>query len=271
MESPVSADTLRTSLPERFLRSLGEVGRKAGVPTIAALVLRSMWVTGEVMRVPAEGRLDRGGALWGIDPRPRTVPTAADAVSLLGGRWLAAHAPMNPKAFATALGIAAGRANSALKALRPTEVQIESLGTGVYLAPSSFATSSATPGSQEHGVWLLPVRDPYVDLQTDGLGSPAVVRAATTRNHGIGPSVLVDGEIVGSWLYDEVARVVTWRSHMPEPLAADVSALIDAEAQRVASFLASEIASATLHTVPPSRSAARNAHLIAGGELAIEV
>lgn len=264
LSTPATADEIKARIPEAFLRSLGDAGRKNGVPTLAALVLRSMWVTGEVMRIPAEGRVDRGVVQWGIDPRPRTVPTAADAVDAIAARWLAAHAPISPRAFATAFGIAAGRANAALKPLRAVEVEIEGL-EGAYVAPADFAPlDPALPLSPQ----LLPLRDPLTDAQLTGLATPAVARLALARTPGAAPAVLVDGEVVGTWQFDEVARLVTWRSLGPE-VPPTVAAEVDAVAYRLATFIANELGTAALHTPPTPRS--RLVAGLNGDELSIEI
>lgn len=245
LTQPLTAAEIRERLPAQHLRSLGESGRKCGMTTVAALVLRNMWVTGEVMRIVERGGIDGSPVRWVMDPRPRTVPTAADAVVVIASRWLAAYAPVSAKAFAMAFGIAAGRANSALKAARPIEVEIEGL-EGVFLAPQDFTVPAPSPLPPR----LLPLRDPLPDVHLMDLAPPAVARGLLTRNHGVGPSVLVDGELVASWQYDEVTKGIAWRSLGPE-IAPEVAKAIDEEAQRTAAFIAKELTVAPLHGPPP--------------------
>jgi hypothetical protein len=260
MSAPATLDEIRARIPDPMLRSLGDTGRKAGLPTLASMVLRNMWVTGEVMRVQGDGPLDVAVTRWAIDPRPRTVPSAADAVMVVAPRWLAAHAPVSAKAFAAAFQIAAGRANGALKAIKPTEIEIEGLD-GMYLAPPGFVPgeTSAAP------VRLLPVRDPLTDVHLAGVATPDGARLALTRAPGVGPVVLVGGEAVASWQYDPITRSIGHRSFgaaLPEP----VTLAVNIEATRVAAFVHSELGSAPLHAPAPA-SRPRPA---AAAELSIE-
>ena len=64
--------------------------------------------------------------------------------------------------------------------------------------------------------------------------------------------VLAGDSVLGTWQYDEVARLVTWRPVEGPPDAA-LAAAIDAEGRRVALFIASELGAAPLHTAPVAR------------------
>jgi hypothetical protein len=247
LASPATAAEIRERIPERFLRSLGEPGRKCGVTTVAALVLRHMWVTGEVVRIAGDTRGDGTAVKWGLDPRPRTVPTAADAVVVIAPRWLAAYGPVSVKAFATAFGIAAGRASAALRSARALEAEIEGL-EGTYMVPPDFQPPAPAPQPPR----LLPLRDPLTDVHLGLLATPAAARLALTRGHGVGPTVLLDGEVVGTWQYDEIAKVIAWRT-AGAPLAPEVAARVDEEARRTALFIAGQLVAAPLHTPQTAR------------------
>jgi hypothetical protein len=262
LAKPCTVSEIRAQIPAVCLRSLGDAGKKNGVPTLAALVLRNMWVTGEVMRVKSEGKLDGHEVRWSIDPRPRTVPTAADAVVAIAARWLSAHAPVTAKAFASAFGIAAGRANAALKSIKPVEIEVEGI-EGAFLGPPDFAVHASQP---EIPVHLLPLRDPLLDVQFEPFMTEAVQRVLPAR--GPGPTVMVDGLVVGSWSYDEATQTAGWRLLTPDAPDAAVTAQIDQCAVRVAAFIHRELGIAPLHGPAPARTP-RGAS--AGGELAIEM
>jgi hypothetical protein len=260
MAKPVTLDEIRSRLADGLLRSLGDVGRKAGMPTLASMVLRNMWVTGEVMRVQGEGTLDTAVVRWGIDPRPRTVPTAADAVIVVAARWLAAHGPVSAKAFAAAFQIAAGRANGALKAVKPVEIEIEGLD-GTYLAPEGFVP----PAAGDAPVRLLPVRDPLTDVHLAALSTGDAARLAMTRAHGVGPTVLLGGEVIGAWNYDPLGRAIAWRP-LVAPVDERAQAAIATEAARVSAFIRGELGAVPLHTAtPPAR-----ARMAAAADLSVE-
>ena len=59
LDSPRTPPQLRAMLSPDALRSLGTPGRRAGLATLAGLVLRALWIQGEVTRAPLDARLDR--------------------------------------------------------------------------------------------------------------------------------------------------------------------------------------------------------------------
>ncbi len=262
LDRPRSPTELRARLPAAVLRSLGPVGRRVGCATVVGLVLHSMWTQGELQRLPAEGRLDGEGVVYGIDPRPRVVPNAADAVDLVAARWLAAHAPTTARAFAAAFGIALGRAQSALKPLDTVALSIEGLGVD-FVAPADFE-----PPPEDGGeiISFLPFRDPLTDVRPTlaGLADEGVARAAMLKQLGPGPVVLVDGEVVALWAYDPTGLRLSLRPFqaLPGPLAER----LEGAALPVAGFIAAELRPPALHTTTRARLPGRvNAEL--GAEL----
>jgi hypothetical protein len=205
----------------------------AGV-ALAGLVMRGLWAQGEVTRVPAEPRLDHDGVRYAIAPHPRVIPTAAEAVDLVAARWLASHAPVRARDFSLAFGIAAGRASSALSPLKPLHVTVD--GTSdAYLAPADFVA----PDDTSSGVALLPLHDACIDAreQLALLGSAAMAQRATLRHLGNGPVVLVDGEAVGAWSWDDGRLAIHLTAGLPEADATRANG----EAARVADFILREL------------------------------
>lgn len=253
LDQPRSPGALREALPSGTLRTLGPVGRRVGCATVAGLVLHGMWAQGELLRLPADGRLDGEGVRYGIDPRPRVVPNAADAVDVIAGRWLAAHAPTTARAFAAAFGIALGRAQSALKPFRPTAVTVDGLDED-FLAPEGFEPPAEGPDGL---VSVLPFRDPITDVRPglQGLADEAVARAVTLKSLGPGPVVLVDGEVVATWSYDPASMRLALRPL--QALSAAVASRMHDAADGVAGFIARELRPPVLHAItrarPPSR------------------
>lgn len=249
LQSPRTPEELRATLPPAALRSLGEAGRRAGCPTLASMVLRSLWIVGEVERSPVEPRLDRERFRYAIEPQPRRVPSAAEAVDQIAARWLSAHAPITPRAFAAAFGIAAGRAASALKPLKTLPFSVDTLGSD-FLAPATFTL----PDAPSPHVCFLPVRDPLLDAHANllGLVSSSEARNAAVRPYGSGPSVLIDGEIVGLWVWEPAVRQVTWRSF--QPLALSLAEHVDRAALALTRFVLDELGALGVpYTTPTGR------------------
>jgi hypothetical protein len=247
LREPATCAELRARLSPAALRTLGEVGRRNGLPTVGTLVLKQLWAQGEVRRVPPRHRADEPGSRWELDPDPRPTPSAADAVGMVAERWLRALAPAPLKSFANALGIAAGRARSALEAIGAHEVRVEGIAEACWV-PRGFEP----PGDVTLPARILPARDPLTDVHLEHLADGAVARAVTSRAHGIGPTLLSDGVIVGGWSWDEAARAVRLRVIAPD-VSPERLAALEAEAARAERFAASELSSLPLHTLTAPR------------------
>ncbi|MEI8255523.1 MAG: crosslink repair DNA glycosylase YcaQ family protein, partial [Deltaproteobacteria bacterium] len=235
LAQPATLEEILAKLPESARRSLGAAGRKAGLPTVASLVMRAMWVSGEIHRVARGGRLDSGPVVWSMDPRPRVVPPAAEAVASVATRWITAHGPVTARTFANAFGTPTGRAMPALRAARPLEVTIEGFDE-TFLARAAFAPPAEASRPGEPLVRLLPARDPLTDVHLAMLATPAGMRAATSRAGTPAPAVLVRGEVVGVWAYDQASGEIEC-TPVDRPFDADTVGPIAAEARRVAAFV----------------------------------
>lgn len=246
LRDPHSAEDLRRKLPEAALRPLGDVGKRNGVPTLASLVLKQLWATGEIWRVPPSARGDDPTSRWQIDPNPRPTPSAADAVGFVAARWLGAFAPAPLKSFALAFGLATGRAKSALESIGAREVIVEGIDDACWV-PADFAPHPE-PDTITFPAKLLPVRDPFTDVHLAHASSSTVARALTSRTHGVGAAIVSRGEVLGGWAYDEGGRRVHLRWVQADVSAERVKAL-EAEAVKLGAFIASELGTVPLHTV----------------------
>ena len=245
LDTPATGPELVARLDPATLRPLGAPGRRAGLSTVAGLVLRGLWALGEIKRVVSTTRAGEPRVTWAIDALPRVVPSAADAVDLIAARWLAAHAPVTAREFAQAFGIAAGRAAAALKPLRPVELRVESIDD-VLLAPPDFTLPEGPP---PEGAVFLPTADPMVDAR-DRLSivcDPARVAHAELRPVGFAPLVLVDGEAVARWSY-ELGRVSV------RPLGTAVAEVSPEAVAELERFVTTELGgAAALHGEKPPR------------------
>lgn len=251
LREPHTAEGLKSKLPAAAMRSLGDVGKRNGVQTLAALVLKQLWATGEVWRVPPTARADDPTSRWQIDPHPRSTPSAADAVGFVAARWLGAFAPATLKTFANAFGLATGRARSALESIGAYEVDVEGMDEACWV-PKDFAVRA---DHLELPYRLLPVRDPLTDVHLQWMSNPAVARAITTRANGVGASAIAKGEVVGGWAYDEGGRKVHLR-WVSTGISPDVTRALEAEGARLSAFVASELGALPLHTVVIPRASA---------------
>jgi Winged helix DNA-binding domain len=250
LAKPRTSDSLRDALSQEVRRDLGEAGRRAGCVTLAGLVLRGMWAVGEVYREPAEGRIDRDPWRYRLDPMPRVVPPAAEAVPRLSLEWINAHAPVSARSFAAAFSIANSRATAALKPLKLRTVTIEGLA-GEHLVPEDFSVPAA---DADIAVDLLPVRDPFIDARPDlaGLSAPSIARSALTRQGALAPLILIDGAVAGTWAFD--ASLSQLRLQPVFPWSEAEIAAVNARAATLADFIAREIDAPAMHLTVAQRA-----------------
>ncbi len=154
------------------------------------------------------------------------APEPDDAAAALVGAWLDAFGPATFDDVRWWTGWTVGKAKAALAANPVEEVVLEGEETGLVLVGD--AEPSADPGP-----WaaLLPSLDPtamgwkarawYVGDHTAALFD---------RNGNIGPTVWVDGRIVGGWCQ---ARDGEIRIGYLEDVGSDHRAQVDAEAERL--------------------------------------
>lgn len=226
LEGPETPEALRAGLPGWALRPLGPVGKRVGCATVAGLVLRGLWCQGELVRQTVSQAVDEGPWRYAVAPWPKVVPNAADAVEAVGRRWFAAHGPASMRDFATAFGIALGRAQSALKGLGLVGVSVDALGDDCWVLPEFEVPPDAPP----EGFALLPFRDALTDARPSlaGLGAESVLRQAMLKSLGPGPVVLRGGEAVAGWF--RAPNEVTLTLRPWAPLGASERASFDAAA-----------------------------------------
>lgn len=205
LDRPRTSDELRGLLPAASLRTLGDPGRRSGLPTVAALVLRQLWVQGELERLEEDAS---GMVRWVLEPHPKVIPLAADAVGAIVDRWLRASGPLSQRAFAATFGIAAGRAAQAFKSARTVQVSVEGM------EPLFAAADFVAPEGEAPAVFLLGPRDPLLELHGAALGLDAeAARQLASLNRGAPPAVvLLRGRVAGAWGWDVTARRARWVS-----------------------------------------------------------
>ncbi|WP_042383002.1 DNA glycosylase AlkZ-like family protein [Streptacidiphilus melanogenes] len=209
------------------VRSLGEAGRKRGVSTTLPLSLGLLQASGEIRRVPVNGRLDQqryGYVRW-------TPPTAdfADADVELARRYVAWAAPASLAHFRWFSGFTAARAKAALAPLGLLPVA----GTDLLLPPELADAFAAFRRPDEPEYALLAGIDGLHLLHRDlaRLVDPAdagrpVPGAQAGRVFGgdADPQchLVVDrGRIVGFWEFDPDADELVHDLFVPRDAALD--------------------------------------------------
>ncbi|HVF76810.1 MAG TPA: winged helix DNA-binding domain-containing protein [Solirubrobacteraceae bacterium] len=205
----VIRDVLATEGPQRR----GTLAQRAGIDPrgqAPAHLLGLAAMRGLVRRVPAAAGRTPTFALLESEPTPLSED---EALTRLGGRYLAGHGPATAQDLAAWSGIGLRRARRALAA--------------------AAIPTPASPGDEGPHVTLLGHFDPYLlgyasrDLVLD----PRHAKRIQAGGGFIAPAVLVDGRVVGTWRREEV----DWLEPF-EPLGAEVLAALERERVDVERF-----------------------------------
>lgn len=214
LTSPGKRYEARTAITSRVLNLLGADGRVVrGRPTGSWLSQRYRWALAEQwLPIP----LDR-------------LPEA-DARAEVALAWLTAYGPATAADLQWWTGWTGAQVTRALADTKAVAVELDG-GTGFVLPDDREPTPDPGPWAA-----LLPALDPTTMGWTQrdwylGPHGPALFDTAGNA----GPTVWLDGRIVGGWAQrpdgEVVVRVVT-------DVGADALALVDAEAQRLRRWLA---------------------------------
>jgi hypothetical protein len=178
------------------------------------------WTSGQYRWAPLERWL--GEPLAAVEP--------ADAATELLARWLRAFGPGTDTDVRWWTGWTARKARATLSALGAAEVGLDD-GTIGYVMPDDLEPTPATAP----WVALLPGLDPTVmGWKERGWYLGEHAPRLFDRNGNAGPTVWVDGRVVGGWGQRRSGEVVV---RLLRDVGSEAHAAIDAEAGRLAAWL----------------------------------
>ena len=155
-----------------------------------------------------------------------------EALGEFAGRYFAGHGPATVRDFAWWSSLTLGDARRGLEIARPQLDELDVDGTAYFLArdlaPAGRAVH-ALPGFDE---FLLGYQD-----RTAPLAPEHAERVVPGKNGLFLPTIVVGGEVVGTWRRTVGAKTVTVETHPFEPLSARDSAAFDAALARYARFV----------------------------------
>jgi uncharacterized protein YcaQ len=236
--TPRTREALAAAIAER-------VGEKALVEKLGGGfgdLLKPAAFTGDLCFAPSDGRLVRftRPALWVAGFTPPGPDEEASATVLR--TYLRAYGPAPREQFQRWFGMTspaeAGRWIAALGD-GVCEVDVEGV-RGWMLAADVDAAAAAGPSGV---VRLLPGFDHYVVAAPRDAEAvlPAAQRARVYRPQGwLSPVLLVDGRMVGVWSHDVRSDRVAITVEPFAPVGSEVRAGVEAEAERLATFLGGE-------------------------------
>ncbi|MGZ8613173.1 MAG: winged helix DNA-binding domain-containing protein [Actinomycetota bacterium] len=229
-----SARELTADVPELATKLMfGEGKTWGGTMGVSTRVLFLLATEGRVVRARPLGTWTSGQYRWAPTDRwiDGGLPQVAhdEACAELLRRWLRAFGPATTTDVRWWTGWTARLATSTLAAIEAVEVGLDD-GTGWVLPDDLERVATPAPW-----VGLLPSLDATVMgwKQRDWyLGAHA--GELFDRNGNAGPTIWVDGRVVGGWSQAGDGEIAT---HLLEPVGEDATAAIDAERGRLGGWL----------------------------------
>ena len=203
-------------------RSLGEEGKKKGLTTTLPLALGRLQSTGDIRRVPTNGRLDQQRykyTLWKPNPLAKFKPSAGEVAVELARRFFSWCGPATAAEFQgfSALGVKAAKA-----AMEPLKL-VPYDGERQMLPEHRDELASFQPPKQAQYVLVSSIDS--INLLRRGIDTvvdPADMRFEMLK--GIGASwldmpshgIFDRGRLVGLWEYDQETQTIAWASFVPK-------------------------------------------------------
>jgi len=254
-KGPLDPAELRERLP---VRSLGEAGRKVGVSTPLPVALGLLQQTGEIRRIPVNGRLDQERyryARWTPNPLDGY---AKETFTELARRYFAWIGPASLKEFQWFSGLGVKASAAAVAPLGLLDV-----GEGRLLLPEERAAFEAfrVPATPQYAVvssldGLALLRRNLVDLMNAEDRTRPVGGLSDLPSHAI----FDRGRLVGLWEFDVADGTIAWAVFQPADRA------LRACVERTAEFVRWELGDARAFSLDsPKARAPRVAALRAEG------
>ncbi|MFI7870645.1 MULTISPECIES: winged helix DNA-binding domain-containing protein [Streptomyces] len=218
-------------LKEQYVYAAGK--SYEGVHTVSTQLLRVLGAEGKVVRGRPLGSWTSSQFRWAPAPEhPELDPGEAQAELLR--RWLAACGPATEDDLKWWTGWRVTEVRRALTAIDAEAVSLDG-GTGYVVAGD--AGPVAGPG--EPWAALLPALDPTAMgwQQRDWYLAPELRPALFDRSGNVGPTVWWNGRVIGGWAQRPDGEIV-WRLLDTEGVGRDAETAIGAEAERLASWVA---------------------------------
>ncbi len=199
-------------------RSLGEEGKKKGLTTTLPLALGNLQSSGEIRRVPTDGRLDQQRykyALWNPSPLTNFKLSNEEVQTELARRYFRWAAPATLAEFQwfSALGLKAAKA-----AIDPLKLDVIEGGRMIFPEDREKLESFKVP-RQAHYTLVSSI-DGISLLRRDlkGIVEPQDMKMMVTAEARAGsglmdlPShaIMDRGRVVGIWEYDTETESIAW-------------------------------------------------------------
>ncbi len=220
-KGPLDPEGLRNATG-KAVRNLGAEGQKKGLTTTLPVALGKLQSTGDIRRIPINGRLDQQRykyTLWTPSPLRNFKLSTEEAYTELARRYFTWIGPASIAEFQwfSALGVKAAKA-----AVEPLKLEALAAGDDRLLLPGDRAKLDAfKPPKDPHytltsGIDSIALlrRDLKSMLDPKDLDRPVFVEKDTQPLGGLAdlPSlaILDRGRVVGLWEYDTATESIAW-------------------------------------------------------------
>ena len=206
-------------------RSLGEEGKKKGLTTTLPLALGRLQTSGDIRRVPVNGRLDQQRyryALWRPNPLAKFKFSSEQVATELARRYFEWTGPATVAEFQWFSAMSGKAAKAAIEPLK-----LEALDGDRLMLSGDREKLEAfkVPGEAQYA--LVSSIDGISLLRRDlaGLIDPSDVPQANVFGPRKAGGGLVDlpghgifdrGRLVGLWEYDTATESIAWRAFIPK-------------------------------------------------------
>ncbi len=220
-KGPLDPDGLREATG-KAVRNLGAEGQKKGLTTTLPVALGKLQSTGDIRRIPINGRLDQQRykyTLWRPNPLRSFKLSTEEAYTELARRYFTWIGPASIAEFQwfSALGVKAAKA-----AVEPLKLEPVATGDQRLMLPGDRAKLEAFKPPKDPQYKLTSGIDAIALLRRDlkGMLDPKDMDRQVFVDNGTKPfggladlpshAILDRGRVVGLWEYDTAAESVAW-------------------------------------------------------------
>lgn len=201
-KGPLDPDGIRQACG-KFVRNLGDEGKKKGLTTTLPVALEKLQASGDIRRVPVNGRFDQQRyqyALWRPNPLRAFKLSPYEVETELARRYFSWIGPASLSGFQTFSGLGVKAAKAAIEPLKLEAIQVAPGDERLFL-PSERAKFDAFKAPKEAKYALLGSIDSLFLL-------PDLPDAKDLPSHAI-----VDrGRLIGQWEYDPEPNPLSGRA-----------------------------------------------------------
>ncbi len=244
---PATTEAIAARLPASWVRELSQTSRGGRVATTSNVALVLPWLA-------AKGALGTGFdapdaphpvyaplALWYPDLDLSAAPAEAEAQAELVRAYLAAFGPASEADISFWTGFGKSETARAVNALaaQTTLVLVEGLPGMLLLLKTQADALQSTPAPTEPIINLLPADDPFTTAHRASrsryFSDQKLQRLVFNSSGGAQPTIVVNGQIVGTWAWLEEEQRLTWQ--LLTRVDPALLGPIQSEVERVSAFL----------------------------------